>query len=237
MLDSTKSAVGVATSPIGGFFANLGGGLSAFGKSLFNLGGLQEENADLSVRISQLEADLALLKDVQRENDSLRTEIDFVKRGGFVYEAAAVVGYDPSNLRGMITINKGSADGLTMGMAATSNGYLIGRISEIFEHTAKIQLVTDPTSAIPVSIQSTGINGIARGELGSGLTMGKIPQGEEVRAGQSIITSGLGGEMPRGILIGEVEGVVSQENSLFVSAKIRVHSDINNVLRVLVIKK
>lgn len=237
LLDSAKSAVGAATSPIGGFFAKMGGGITAFGSSLFNLGKLQDENAELSLNVDQLRADLALLREVEKENESLRTEIDFAKRGGFVYEAAAVVGYDPSNLRGMITINKGSADGLTVGMAATSNGYLVGRISELFEHTAKIQLVTDPTSAIPVSVQGTNINGIARGELGSGLTMEKIPQGDEVRAGQSIITSGLGGEIPRGILIGEVEGVISQENSLFVSAKIRVRSDINNVLRVLVIKK
>jgi rod shape-determining protein MreC len=235
-LNSAKSTVGVVSSPIGNFFVSLGGNLSNTGSSFLNLGKLQEENSGLSSEVNRLKSELVLLREVESENESLRKELDFVSRGKFNYESAAVIGYDPSNLRGMITINKGRADGLKNGMAATNEGFLIGRVSELFEHTAKIQLVTDPTSAIPVTIQGTTINGIAKGELGSGLTMEKIPQGEDVKTGQSIMTSGLGGEIPRGIVIGEIEGVLSQENSLFVSAKIRVHSDINNVLRVLVIK-
>jgi len=235
-LDSAKSAVGVVTAPAAGFLTGTGSGIVNLGKSLLNLGKLQEENANLSEKNNQLEAELALLNEVEAENESLRGEIDFVKRGKFDYEAAQVISYDPSNLRAMLTINSGGLDGLKAGMAVTSEGYLIGRISEITEYTAKVQLITDPTSAIPVSIQDTGVNGIAKGELGSGLTMEKIPQGENVVTGQKIVTSGLGGEIPRGILIGEIEGVTSQENSLFVSAKIRVRTGIGNILRVLVIK-
>lgn len=235
-LDGAKTTFGIILSPVGTFFTGIGGNVSLFGNNLLNLGSLQSENAALSEQNNRLKAEIALMKEIEEENASLRTEIDFVRRGKFVYEAAEVTSYDPSSLRGMVTINKGSADGLKTGMAATSEGYLVGRISEVSEHSAKIQIITDPTSAIPVAIQNTSVNGIAKGELGSGLTMEKIPQGEEVKVGQTIITSGLGGEIPRGIIIGEIEGITSQENSLFISAKIRVARDINSVLRVLVIK-
>jgi rod shape-determining protein MreC len=235
-LDGAKTTVGVVFSPVGTFFTGMGGNVSVFGGNLLNLGRLQSENANLVQQNNQLKAEIALLKEVENENNSLRKEVEFIERTRFSYEMAEVTGYDPSSLRGMISINKGSADGLKVGMAATSEGYLIGRISETTEHSAKVQLITDPTSAIPVSIQETNVNGIAKGELGSGLTMEKIPQGEEVKTGQVIVSSGLGGEIPKGIIIGEIEGISSQENSLFVSAKIRVSRNIQNVLRVLIVK-
>lgn len=235
-LEGPKNAFGIVVSPVGSFFSSLGGNASALGGSLLNLGSLQKENANLSAENSRLKADLARLGEIEKENDSLRTEIDFVKRGKYDYETAEVVAYDPSTLRGMITVSKGEKDGLKAGMAVTSEGYLIGRVSEVTEHTSKIQLITDPTSAIPVSIQGTDVNGIAKGELGSGLTMEKIPQGEDVQNGQLIVTSGLGGEIPRGILIGEIEGVTALENSLFMSAKIRTTRNIESILRVVIIK-
>lgn len=236
LLEGPKNAFGIVISPFGSFFSGLGGNISEFGSGLLSLGSLQGENANLNAENSRLRAELARLSEVEKENESLRKEINFVKQGKYDYETAEVVAYDPSTLRGMLVVSKGGKDGLKPGMAVTSEGYLIGRISEVAERTSKVQLITDPTSAIPVSIQGTNVNGIAKGELGSGLTMEKIPQGENVQSGQLIVTSGLGGEIPRGILIGEIEGVTALENSLFMSAKIRTTRNIESILRVVIIK-
>lgn len=235
-LDSAKSATSAAVSPVGTVFSGTGEGVTVFFSSLFNLGKLQEDNARLADEVNKLKADLARMSEIEKENESLRKEIGFIAKTKLSYEAADVVAYDPSNIRGMVTINRGKKSGLAVGMAVTSEGYLVGRISEVTDSSAKVQLITDPTSAIPVAIQGTKINGIAKGELGSGLMMEKIPQGEKFKVGDVVISSGLGGEIPRGIIIGEIESFDAQENSLFVSAKVRVRSNINNVLRVLVIK-
>jgi rod shape-determining protein MreC len=237
LLDGAKRTTNVLVAPIGTVFSSTGEGIAVFFSSLFNLGKLQEESANLENEVNKLRSEIARLGELERENDSLRKELGFARKGDYVYQSADVISYDPSNIRGMVTINRGSESGIRVGMAVTSEGYLLGRVSEIGKNFSKVQLVIDPTSAIPVAIQGTDINGIAKGELGSGLSVEKIPQGAKFSAGNTVITSGLGGEIPRGIIIGEIESTDSQENSLFISAKVRVRSNINNVLRVLVIKK
>lgn len=235
-LDSTFNVLSQATSPVGTYFSNTGGNISGFFGSLFNVGNLQKENADLSGKVNELEAELAKLKDAAKENESLRKDLDFVRDTKFNYESASVIAYEPSNLRGMITINKGTNDGIKVGKATVFEGFLIGRVSEVGKDYAKIQLVTDPTSAIPVSLQNSSTKGLAKGELGQGLFMDKIPQGERIEQGDTVITSGLGGELPKGIILGTVDSIETKENSLFSKAQIRPQVDLSHILRVLIIK-
>jgi len=235
-LDGAKNAVTVLISPIGSYFSDVGSNFENFFSSIFNISNLQEENAQLSSEVNELRAEVARLNEVQSENKSLRHDLDFVEKSGFEYIPATVMAYDPANVRGMVTVYKGKKDGIEVGMAAVSEGYLIGRAYEVGDNYTKIILITDPTSAIPVSIQNTNTNGLARGELGSGLSMEKIPQGEKVSIGDIVITSGLGGEIPRGIIIGKIENIDSNENSLFITASIRPQANLGNVLRVLFIK-
>lgn len=236
LLSGGKEATNTVVAPIGTFFSDAGSNITGFFSGIFNIGSLQEENARLSEELNRYKSENARLLEVQEENRSLRLDLGFAEKSGFDYVAARVTAYDPSDVRGMLTISSGEADGVKVGMAAVHEGFLVGRVDEVGESYARIMLVTDPLSALPVSIQGTDTSGIARGELGSGLVMEKIPQGDSVETGDMVITSGLGGEIPRGIIIGKVEKVESKENSLFVSANIRPEARLQDVLRVLVIK-
>ncbi len=230
--DVTKNLV----SPVGLFFSQLSGRTSSFFSGIFKLGSLQKENAELGDTVNRLRAEVAQLSEDKKENESLQKLLGFVEAHNYTYEAAEVIAFDSSNIRGMVTINKGSENGLKPGMAVISDGFLVGQISEVFERTAKVQLVTDPTSAIPVTLQSSTTSGIAKGEIGFGLSMEKIPQGEKIGEGDIVITSGLGGEMPKGLILGQVEQVERLENSLFMDALVRPSADTANLFRVLVIK-
>jgi len=235
-----SNAVGTTQSvsaPIALFFSQFSGRTSGFFSGVFRLGGLQRENAELKDSVNRLQAEVAQLAENKKENDSLRKLLGFAQSGGYSYEPAEVIVFDPSNIRGMITINKGSKEGLTNGMAVISDGFLVGRISETAEHTAKVQLIIDPTSAIPVTLQSANTNGIAKGEIGFGLSMEKIPQGEQIKEGDTVITSGLGGDIPKGLILGKVEKIEKLENSLFINALVRPFADMGNLFRVIVIKK
>lgn len=235
-LNGAKTVVHNTTAPFSLFFSQFSGKTSGFFSGIFSLSKLQKENAELKDKVNKLQAEVAQLTESKKENEKLKLDLGFTTSQNFSYQAAEVLAFDPSNIRGMVTINKGKKDGLATGMAVISDGFLAGRVSEVSETTAKVQLITDPTSAIPVTLQSINTNGIAKGEIGFGLTMEKIPQGEAIKEGDIVVTSGLGGEIPRGLILGKVDKITRQENSLFVNASVRPEADLGNLSRLIVIK-
>lgn len=235
-LSGAKESIGGVGSSISVYFSKTGSGVASFFSGIFRIGDLQSENADLRNRLNKLEAENAKLVELRKENESLKKDLNFVKASGFDYLAAEVIAFDPSDLRSLVTINKGSRDGLKNGLAVVSEGFLIGRISEVSENHSNIMLITDPTSTIPAEVQETGARGLIRGNLGAGIILERVHQGETVDVGNKVITSGIGGEVPRGIIVGEVGNLERKENSLFINASIKAEARISNVLRVLVIK-
>lgn len=232
----TKEQTYKVTSPVALFFSESSNKFSHFFSGIFSLGKLQKENATLKDQVNALQAEVAQLSEAKKENEQLRNDLGFKVANKFTYEATEVIAFDPASLRGTVIINKGTKSGLKRGMAAISEGFLVGKIIDVTENTSKVQLVTDPESAIPVTLQGINTNGIAKGEIGFGLTMEKIPQGEQIKAGDLVISSGLGGELPKGLILGKVEKVTSQENSLFVNAEVRPSADLRNLYRLIIIK-
>lgn len=224
------------TAPTSLFFSRLSGRTSGFFSGVFSLGKLQKENAELRDSVNKFQAEVAQLSAAKKENEKLRAELGFNSSHNFSYEAAEVMSFDPSNLRGTVTINKGKKQGLAIGMAAISEGFLAGRISEVSENSAKVQLITDPVSAIPVTLQTANTNGLAKGGIGFGLSMEKISQGEQIKEGDVVISSGLGGEIPKGLVLGTVEKIIRQENSLFINANVRPSADLGTLTRLIIIK-
>lgn len=235
-LNNSMNLTKKITAPVSLFFSQFSGQTSGFFSGIFRIGKIQKENAEFKDKVNKLEAEVAQLSEDKKENERLKTLLGFVTTNKYSYEATEVLAFDPSNLRDMVTINKGKKNGLSSGMAVISDGFLVGRIAEVETDTAKVLLITDPTSAVPVTVQSSSTNGIAKGQIGFGLSMEKIPQGEQIKEGDVVITSGLGGEMPKGLILGEVDKIERQENSLFVMALVRPSADTNSLSRLIVIK-
>lgn len=235
-LDGAKKSAYDFSAPVGVFFSERSNGASRFFGGIFALGKLQKENGILRDQVNRLQAEVAQLSEAKKENVSLKKDLGFKTKNNFSYEPAEVIAFDPAMLRGTVLINKGSKDGLKVGMAAISEGFLAGKVLEVSESTAKVQLVTDPQSAIPATIQSTNTNGIVRGEIGFGMVLEKVPQGDPVKVGDMVITSGLGGEMPKGLVMGKIEKIESEKNSLFITANVRPSADLRSLYRLIIIK-
>ena len=235
-LDGGLNVLRATTSPVGLFFSNTSGQTSGFIGGLFRLSGLQRENADLKDDLNKIQAQVAQLSQDKKENDRLKALLKFTTTHDFSYLPASVVAYDPSNIRGNVTIDRGKNDGMAVGMAVISDGFMVGRIASVSPKTARVQLITDPTSAIPVSLQSADTSGIANGQIGYGLSMQKVPQGEPISSGDTVVTTGLGGDIPKGLIIGTIEKIQKLDNSLFVTADIRPSADLSNLSRLIVIK-
>ena len=228
-----KSAEGIilrGLSPVEGFFYNLGKRTRGFFNFLSSVKNLDKENAELQKEINQLLAENIKLKEVKRENKFLRKQLDFVESSEYKLISAFVLARDPSGLFQFITINKGERDGVEQGMPVIiSGGILVGKVKETTRTTSKVLLITDSSSRLPGLIQESRATGIVKGKMSLGLVMEMIPQDIKVEREDIIITSDLGGEFPKGLLIGKVEEVQTAENELFQKARVKPACDFRNL--------
>jgi rod shape-determining protein MreC len=190
---------------------------------------LERQNAALQIENVRLHEDLAdyqtvsQLLDFTRENTELQTI------------AAEVIGRDSSNFLHSIIINKGAADGLAPGMAVVTERGLVGRVTAVSPSSAKVMLLTDPSSAVNARLQTSRADGIVEGQLTPALRMRLIPQEETVQQGEVALTSGLGGNFPAGLVIGQVVSVERRDVDLFQTAEIHPTVDFNRLEIVLVV--
>ena len=210
----------VTFAPMGAAVVRAG---STAGEALANLGRIKDlaaDNARLERENANLRQRLAEDADTRRDNELLRKELGLEVAGAAKRVAAEVVAAQPDSYRQFITINKGSAAGIAAGMAVVSEGQLIGTINDVQARSARIMLITDPTFRLTAKDQDTGALGIVSGQLGGGLVMDKIGQSDSVKPGDSVTTSGLGGVIPSGLYIGQIESVDTRANVVFQSARV-----------------
>jgi rod shape-determining protein MreC len=105
-------------------------------------------------------------------------------------------------------------------MAVLTAEGLVGRISEVSAASSKVLPITDPSSSISGLIQRSRVTGIVKGHVDGHIVMRYIPQGEVVFEGDVILTSGLGGNLPKRLLIGQVAEVVSGDVDMFRQARV-----------------
>ncbi|HEY6737163.1 MAG TPA: rod shape-determining protein MreC [Candidatus Saccharimonadia bacterium] len=202
--------------------AVVGAGSTA-GEALANLGRIKDlaaDNARLEQENATLRQRLAADADTRRDNDLLRKQLGLEVAGAPKEVAAEVMSAQPDSYRQFVTINKGAQAGVAPGMAVVSQGQLIGVINDVQARSARITLVTDPTFKLTAKDQDTGATGLVGGQLGGGLLLDKIGQSDTVKPGDSVTTSGLGGVVPSGLYIGQIESVDTRANVVFQSARV-----------------
>jgi rod shape-determining protein MreC len=183
------------------------------------LGRLRDENRRLTLEVDDLRARVIRLQEAEIENRGLREELGF-KQAYPAYDLlpAEVVGRDPSNYLQYLQVDKGTADGVRVGAVAVAPQGLLGRVVAVGSTFSRILLVHDSSSSVNVLLQSSRASGVASGQFGGPLLMKYIPQGEVVRLGDMVLTSGLGGNFPKGLVVGQVSQVRQKDIELFQEA-------------------
>jgi len=185
--------------------------------NLTDAGALSNENQRLRTENERLTSELARAREGSIEQaralELAGAQAQFPE-GGLL--AASVVARDSSNLRALIAIDKGSSDGVREGMIIVSAGpSLVGRVSKTFDDYAWVTLITDPTSAVSARVQESRSEGVVAGNYGGDLRMEFVGQGAAVKEGDFVLTSGVGGSYPEGIVIGRVSEISKTEQDLF----------------------
>jgi rod shape-determining protein MreC len=232
-----EDAAQVILDPVQRALSGLFDGLAQTFDAFRDLRELREENARLRELNDALVAENITLKEYQAENVTLRGLLQFTQENPlFETETAAIISRDPSPYRHFIIISAGRREGLEPGMPViTAGSALVGRVSEVGLRTSKVQLLTDSASAVNVRIQSSRVTGLAEGQPDAGLVMTQIPLETTLNVGDIVLTSGLGGNLPRSLVVGQVAEVTRRDIDLFQSARLRPAVDFNRLELVLVI--
>ena len=197
---------------------------------------LIQRNSELENEVANLQSQIIQLQEQLREADILYSLLDYARsRPADKYLAAAVIGRDPSPFMQYIIIDHGSDDGVRYGMPVVTQQGLVGRIDAVTAGAARVQLISDSRSKINVSLQNQDEDAIISGSISGDITLEMLNQNVPLQVGNILLTSGLGGNYPSDILVGQVIDIRKTENELFQSAYIQPAVDFATLRAVLVI--
>lgn len=197
---------------------------------------IQQRNSELEAEVARLQTEIIKLNQQVTEVEILSELLDFARaQPENQYQAAQVIAYDPSPFLKYVIINKGSDDGLRRGMPVVTAQGLAGRIASVTPTAARVQLIIDPAASVNVTIQPAGSDAVLLGSLTGDLSLGLIPQDASVQPGDLVLTSGLGGNFPPNILIGQLNSVRQEATDLFQSASLQPIVDFSRLEILLVI--
>ena len=197
---------------------------------------LSQRNAELEAEIARLQAEIIEFQQENTELQVLSALLDFARaHPENEYLTAAIIGRDPSPFLHYVIINRGSDDSLLRGMPVVSQQGLIGRIAAVTSGASRVQLITDPDSAINVRIEPSGTEAILSGSITGDISLDLIPQDTDINPGDLVLTSGLGGNYPPNILIGQVASVRQRPFELFQTASVQPVVDFSKLEIALII--
>lgn len=201
-----------------------------------NITELREQNAILESQATQLQTQLIEMEERLGEAQVCFALLDFGRTNPqYDYIAATVVGREISPFLQFIIIDKGTEDGVRYGMPVVTQQGLVGRVDAVIAGAARIKMITDSTSVVNVYLQSADIEAQLQGSLTGDLFLDMMPVDEGVEPGDVVLTSGLGGNYPPNVFVGQVLSTQSRENALFQTASIQPIVDFKSINAVLVV--
>jgi rod shape-determining protein MreC len=197
---------------------------------------LREQNTQLESQVTQLQTQLIEIEERLGEAQVCFALLEFGRTNPqYDYTAATVIGREISPFLQYIIIDKGTQDGIRYGMPVVTQQGLVGRIDAVIANAARVKLITDSTSVVNIRLQSADIEAQLLGSLTGDLSLDMIPLEENIEPGDVVLTSGLGGNYPPNIFIGQVLSTQRRENALFQTASVQPIVDFASINAVLVV--
>ena len=193
---------------------------------------VRRDNQELTARAMQTQ-------EVWRENERLRQLLGHQKQRPWKMRMAHVIGRDPANWWRAVQLDVGQRDGIQPNMAVLTSDGLVGRVSEIGMALSKAVLLGDPkcrVSAVIPDAKDSGV--ISPGTAGvwdhNYVALGYLSRGSDLKPGQGVFTSGLGGVFPKGILIGQILDMRSVD-ALYLEARVKLAANLSSLEEVWII--
>lgn len=223
------------TAPASSYLTSTGSDIKSYLKNLFSLGQIRDEKQALQTQVLTLSKQLSELETLKRENESLKAEL---KVPGVARELPKLLshviikGSDP--LDRTFTLDVGSNQGVKIGQPILKEGYLVGKILEVNSETSTMRSIFSPKQIIQVWLPTLAQKGYLQGD-GNTLNLMDINQGVTVPELTLVETSGLGGTLPQGLLIGNTGKMLSKPSDLSESFRVNPGTDATDLETVFVL--
>lgn len=199
---------------------------------------LAEENRVLRNELLLAAARQARLQVEAEENTRLRGLLGAAERGGHEVQLAPILDVDLDPTRQRLMLNAGTASGVRRGQAVIDAGGLVGQVIEATPTTATVLLLTDPDHAVPVAVARTGVRLIIYGTGRSDvLELRNVPLSSDVRPGDVLITSGLGGRFPPGFPVGTIATLRPDDSRAFLVGDVDAAAQLDRGRDVLLLRR
>jgi rod shape-determining protein MreC len=197
--------------------------------------GLEEENRQLKKKNDLLASQLIQYREGHLEALRLRQLLEIREQPHTTPVIAEVMGHEQSSVFKSILIKKGTAHGLIVGLPVLNDQGIVGRITECSWHACRIMLIVDKSSNVSALLQGSRTHGVLQGDGAAGCRLKYIPKTEAVNIGDAVISSGLGGIFPKGVILGVVAAIDKKEGAFFQRIDVRPSVDFGKLEEVLVL--
>jgi rod shape-determining protein MreC len=224
-----------ALKPMLGVESQLADESSDFLHNYFDLVGVRQENLRLREELAQLEGQQRHMAELQTENRHLADLLELRDALGMSAIAADVIGSDATGLSRTLILSAGDRQGVQRGMAVISIDGVVGKLIAVSHDAARVLLISDHNSALDAFDQRSRARGIVAGIIEDGLTMKYVDRSEDVKAGDTIVTSGMDGTFTRGLAVGTVGRVSHEGPGLFLNIELKPAVKFRELEQVLIV--
>lgn len=197
---------------------------------------LRQENEKLVQQNLALQTELNQLSELAHAARRYAELLELKKNTPSLVTYARVIARPPSGEYRVLVLDKGEKDGVTMNMTAVTPKGLVGHVVQTGPYASKVLLITDANSSVPAVVQRTRANAIVKGQSIDTLKLKFLQRSEDVDVKDIVVTSGLGGIFPKGIVIGKVTLVTKEDFGVYQDAEITTEIDLERVEEVAILK-
>jgi len=214
----------------------VGQSVSGVWRNYFDLRHARTENQELQHTIDRLRLEQAALLEDAKQGQRLQALMNFQQKYLYSTLAAQVYGSSGTDLSHVFYIDKGSADKLDRDMAVITADGIVGKVREVFRHSAQVLAINDQTSGAGVILETTRIRGILRGNALGQLQIVDLLSDNRIKPGETVLTAGGDQIFPRGLPVGAVEKVVpDSDRDGFIKVMVKPAAHLDRLDEVLVI--
>lgn len=197
---------------------------------------LSEENRKLRNALLINRARLTRLQTAAIENARLRGLLGAAEQGGLDVQLAPILDISLDPTRQRLVLDAGADQGVSMGQAVIDAGGLLGQVIDVHRDTSVVLLLTDPDHAVPVAVARNGIRLVAYGR-GDRLELANVPMSSDVKVGDVVVTSGMGGRFPPGFPVGTIAKLHPNESRAFLVGELTPAAQLDRGRDVLLLKR
>lgn len=230
-----RGLVMAALAPVQMAAARMASGAGSVVEDYLDLVGVRQENARLRAELAREQTQQARVAELEVENRHLSDLLELKQALALKAAAANVIGADASGLARSVVLAGGADQGFAPGMAVLSTAGVVGKTIAVGPSSSRVLLIDDHNSALDAFDQRSRVRGIIAGVVEDGLVMKYVDRSEDVKPGDTIVTSGLDGIFPRGLLVGEVTAVRREGPGLFLTVEVAPAADFHRLEQVLVV--